>query len=225
METTRNPAQVRRFAVAMRLAALVLAAAGLQPAIAADASDDHYRQTVGRRSLQRVISSISKLAGIAPASPFVAMCLVQIKFHIMEKASVVILDTLGVILEGCRNFPKMLLHQKRDHPRNNPAVASVLVIYEPQRFDCFDGLPGTPNTFECGLFFTFQPPVDHDGLLRDFTVVNLIRCDILFTREKQSRPFCQGLARFLGCFGHSHRMFKPGYTEREQSGAFNIAFM
>jgi len=40
METTRNPAQVRRFAVAMRLAALVLAAAGLQPAIAADASDD-----------------------------------------------------------------------------------------------------------------------------------------------------------------------------------------
>ena len=44
METTRNPAQVRRFAVeapwAVRVAALLLAAAGLQPAIAADASDN-----------------------------------------------------------------------------------------------------------------------------------------------------------------------------------------
>ena len=40
MKTTRNLAQVRRFAVAMRLAALLLAAAGLQTAIAADASDN-----------------------------------------------------------------------------------------------------------------------------------------------------------------------------------------
>ena len=44
METTRNPTQVRRFAVeapwAVRVAALLLAAAGLQPAIAADASDN-----------------------------------------------------------------------------------------------------------------------------------------------------------------------------------------
>jgi len=42
METTRNPAQLRRFAVAApwatRLAELLLAAAGLQPAIAADAA-------------------------------------------------------------------------------------------------------------------------------------------------------------------------------------------
>ena len=40
METTRNPAQVRRFAVEAPWAALLLAAAGLQPAIAADASDN-----------------------------------------------------------------------------------------------------------------------------------------------------------------------------------------
>jgi RAQPRD family integrative conjugative element protein len=40
METTRNPAQVRRSVVAMRLATLLLAAAGLPPAIAADASDN-----------------------------------------------------------------------------------------------------------------------------------------------------------------------------------------
>ena len=44
METTRNPPQVRRSAVeapwAVRVAALLLAAAGLQPAIAADASDN-----------------------------------------------------------------------------------------------------------------------------------------------------------------------------------------
>ena len=40
MDTTRNPAQVRRFAVAMRLAALLLAATGLQPAVAADAPDN-----------------------------------------------------------------------------------------------------------------------------------------------------------------------------------------
>lgn len=40
METTRNPAQVRRFAVAAHFAALLLVAAGLQPAIAADAADN-----------------------------------------------------------------------------------------------------------------------------------------------------------------------------------------
>ncbi|AEB84291.1 RAQPRD family integrative conjugative element protein [Alicycliphilus denitrificans] len=44
METTRNPAQVRCYAAAalraVRLAALLLAAAGLQPAIAADGSDN-----------------------------------------------------------------------------------------------------------------------------------------------------------------------------------------
>ena len=41
METTRNPAQVRRSAVAARLGALLLfAASGLQPAIAADAPDN-----------------------------------------------------------------------------------------------------------------------------------------------------------------------------------------
>ncbi len=44
METIRNPAQVRRLAVAApwaaHLAALLFAAAGLQPAIAADASDN-----------------------------------------------------------------------------------------------------------------------------------------------------------------------------------------
>ena len=41
METTRNPPQVRRSAVAARLGALLLfAASGLQPAIAADAPDN-----------------------------------------------------------------------------------------------------------------------------------------------------------------------------------------
>ena len=43
METIRNPAQVRRLAVAApaaHLAALLFAAARLQPAIAADASDN-----------------------------------------------------------------------------------------------------------------------------------------------------------------------------------------
>ena len=40
METTRNPAQVRRSVVAMHVAALLLATVGLQPAIAADGSDN-----------------------------------------------------------------------------------------------------------------------------------------------------------------------------------------
>lgn len=40
METFRSPAHVRRHAVAALLAALLLAAAGLQPAVAADAADN-----------------------------------------------------------------------------------------------------------------------------------------------------------------------------------------
>ena len=40
METFRSPAHVRRHAIAAPLAALLLAAAGLQPAVAADAADN-----------------------------------------------------------------------------------------------------------------------------------------------------------------------------------------
>jgi len=40
METSRSPAHVRRHAIAALLAALLLAAAGLQPAVAADAADN-----------------------------------------------------------------------------------------------------------------------------------------------------------------------------------------
>ncbi|MFU5616594.1 RAQPRD family integrative conjugative element protein [Pseudomonas aeruginosa] len=61
METTRNPTQLRRSVVAMRLAALLLAAAGLQPAIAADAPDN----TAEREMLAAVTRQLELLDRLA----------------------------------------------------------------------------------------------------------------------------------------------------------------
>lgn len=69
METTRNPAQVRRFAVAARLAALLLGAAGLQPAIAADASDnaaEHEMLAAVTRQLELLDRLAERAATTAP---------------------------------------------------------------------------------------------------------------------------------------------------------------
>ena len=71
METTRNPAQVRRFAVAapwtVRLAALLLAAAGLQPAIAADASDNAAEREM-LAAVTRQLDLLDRLADRAAAT-------------------------------------------------------------------------------------------------------------------------------------------------------------
>jgi RAQPRD family integrative conjugative element protein len=65
MEITRNPAQVRRCAVAapwaVRLAALLLAAAGLQPAVAADASD-HTAEREMLAAVTRQLELLDRLA-------------------------------------------------------------------------------------------------------------------------------------------------------------------
>lgn len=65
METTRNPAQVWRFALAapwaLRLAALLLAAAGLQPAVAADASDNAAEREM-LAAVTRQIDLLDRLA-------------------------------------------------------------------------------------------------------------------------------------------------------------------
>jgi RAQPRD family integrative conjugative element protein len=67
METTRNPAQLRRSGVAMRLAALLLAAAGLQPAIAADASDNAAEREM-LAAVTRQLDLLDRLAERAAAT-------------------------------------------------------------------------------------------------------------------------------------------------------------
>lgn len=75
METTRNPAQVRRFAaaaprtmrLAVRLAALLLAAAGLQSAIAADASDNAAESEM-LAAVTRQLELLDRLAERAAAT-------------------------------------------------------------------------------------------------------------------------------------------------------------
>jgi len=67
METTRNPAQLRRSVVAMRLAALLLAAAGLQPAIAADASDNAAEREM-LAAVTRQLELLDRLADHAAAA-------------------------------------------------------------------------------------------------------------------------------------------------------------
>ena len=71
METIRNPAQVRRLAVAApwaaHLAALLFAAAGLQPAIAADASDNAAEREM-LAAVTRQLDLLDRLAERAAAT-------------------------------------------------------------------------------------------------------------------------------------------------------------
>lgn len=75
MEATRNPAQVRRLAVAApravrltaRLAALLLAAAGLQPAIAADPADNATEREM-LAAVARQLELLDRLAERAAAT-------------------------------------------------------------------------------------------------------------------------------------------------------------